>query len=49
MKRTQSILGLLGLMIVASCTTQTETLEDKARRIHESVITIDTHDDINVA
>ena len=49
MKRTQSILGLLGLMIAASCTTQTETLEEKARRIHESVITIDTHDDINVA
>ncbi|CAI8227430.1 MAG: Uncharacterised protein [Flavobacteriaceae bacterium] len=49
MKRTHSILGLLGLMIVASCTTQTETLEEKARRIHESVITIDTHDDINVA
>ncbi|MEK9560013.1 MAG: dipeptidase, partial [Flavobacteriaceae bacterium] len=36
-------------MIAASCTTQTETLEEKARRIHESVITIDTHDDINVA
>ena len=49
MKRTHSILGLLGFMIVASCTTQTETLEEKARRIHESVITIDTHDDINVA
>ena len=49
MKRTQSILGLLGLMLAASCTTQTETLEEKARRIHESVITIDTHDDINVA
>ena len=49
MKRTHLILGLLVLMIVASCTTQTETLEEKARRIHESVITIDTHDDINVA
>ena len=49
MKRTQLTIGLLGLMIVASCTTQTETLEEKARRIHESVITIDTHDDINVA
>jgi len=49
MKRTQLTMGLLGLMIVASCTTQTETLEEKARRIHESVITIDTHDDINVA
>jgi membrane dipeptidase len=49
MKRTQSIIGLFGLMIAVSCTTQTETLEEKARRIHESVITIDTHDDINVA
>lgn len=49
MKRTQLTIGLLGLMIVTSCTTQTETLEEKARRIHESVITIDTHDDINVA
>ena len=49
MKRTQLTIGLLGLMIVASCTTLTETLEEKARRIHESVITIDTHDDINVA
>ncbi len=26
----------------------TETMEEKAKRIHESVITIDTHDDINV-
>ena len=25
-----------------------ETLEEKAQRIHDSVITIDTHDDINV-
>jgi membrane dipeptidase len=49
MKRTQLTIGLLGLMIAVSCTTQTETLEEKARRIHESVITIDTHDDINVA
>ena len=49
MKRTQLIIGLFGLMIAMSCTTQTETLEEKARRIHESVITIDTHDDINVA
>ena len=49
MKRTQLIIGLLGLTLAVSCTTQTETLEEKARRIHESVITIDTHDDINVA
>jgi membrane dipeptidase len=27
---------------------KTETLEEKAQRIHDSVITIDTHDDINV-
>lgn len=26
----------------------TETLEEKAKRIHETVITIDTHDDINI-
>ena len=49
MKRTQLVIGVLGLMTALSCTTQTETLEEKARRIHESVITIDTHDDINVA
>ena len=49
MKRTQLIICLLGLTLSVSCTTQTETLEEKARRIHESVITIDTHDDINVA
>lgn len=29
-------------------TEKTETLEEKAQRIHDSVITIDTHDDINV-
>lgn len=27
---------------------KTETLEEKAQRIHDSVITIDTHDDINI-
>lgn len=27
---------------------KTETLEEKAQRIHDSVITVDTHDDINV-
>src|SRR5210317_2249816 len=49
MKLTKLTTAFLGLMIAVSCTTQTETLEEKARRIHESVITIDTHDDINVA
>ena len=49
MKRTQLTIALLSLMIAVSCNIQTETLEEKARRIHESVITIDTHDDINVA
>ncbi|WP_293295235.1 dipeptidase [Allomuricauda sp.] len=29
-------------------TEKTETLQEKAQRIHDSVITIDTHDDINV-
>lgn len=40
------------LSLLISCgekkTEKTETLEEKAQRIHDSVITIDTHDDINV-
>jgi len=48
-------IGLLSLVLAASCAPKKEananeeTLEDKAARIHQSVITIDTHDDINVA
>jgi len=49
MKLTKLTTAFLGLTLAIGCTTQTETLEEKARRIHESVITIDTHDDINVA
>ena len=49
MKITKLTTAFLGLTLAIGCTTQTETLEEKARRIHESVITIDTHDDINVA
>src|SRR5210317_529542 len=49
MKITKLTIAFLGLILAIGCTTQTETLEKKARRIHESVITIDTHDDINVA
>ena len=49
MKLAKLTTAFLGLTFAVSCTTQTETLEEKARRIHESVITIDTHDDINVA
>lgn len=43
---------LLSVSLLASCgekkPKKTETLEEKAQRIHDSVITIDTHDDINV-
>lgn len=48
-------LSLLGLAFLAACGQKKEskvaeeTLEVKAARIHQSVITIDTHDDINVA
>ncbi|MFM1807829.1 MAG: hypothetical protein RLZZ242_554, partial [Bacteroidota bacterium] len=48
-------IGLLSLVLVSSCAPKKEananeeTLEAKAARIHETVITIDTHDDINVA
>ncbi|MEY8779746.1 dipeptidase [Allomuricauda sp. XS_ASV26] len=45
----------LSITLLISCgekknqkTEKTETLEVKAQRIHDSVITIDTHDDINV-
>ncbi|MDA0844274.1 MAG: membrane dipeptidase, partial [Bacteroidetes bacterium] len=40
---------LAGLFLVFACSPASETLEEKALRIHQSVITIDTHDDINVA
>lgn len=43
---------LLSLVSVISCAESKknpeESMEDTARRIHETVITIDTHDDINV-
>lgn len=48
-------LSLLGLALLAACGQKKEskaaeeTLEAKAARIHQAVITIDTHDDINVA
>lgn len=48
-------LSLLGLVLLAACGQKKdskaveETLEAKAARIHQAVITIDTHDDINVA
>ena len=48
-------IGLLSLVVAASCAPKKEAnaneepLEVKAARIHQSVITIDTHDDINVA
>lgn len=44
---------LLGILSVIGCKQKkveaTETLEEKAQRIHNEVITLDTHDDINVA
>ena len=45
----------MGLVLLAACGQKKETkaaeetLEAKAARIHQAVITIDTHDDINVA
>lgn len=43
---------LSSIVLFAACaekqTNKPETLEEKAQRIHDSVITIDTHDDINV-
>lgn len=48
-------LSLLGLAFLAACGQKKEskvaeeTLEVKAARIHQAVITIDTHNDINVA
>lgn len=40
---------LLASTLVLSCTSKKEeTLEQKAKRIHQNVITLDTHNDINV-
>ncbi|WP_190808659.1 dipeptidase [Flagellimonas sp. S3867] len=39
---------LLGTLLLFSCAKKAENLEEKAKRIHQNVITIDTHDDINV-
>ncbi len=39
---------LLSTLLLFSCAKKAETLEEKAKRIHQKVITIDTHDDINV-
>ncbi len=44
---------ICSVLLMVSCgkkePKKTETLEELAHRIHDSVITIDTHDDINVA
>ncbi len=43
---------LLGVFLLFACVdeekTKAETMEEKAQRIHKKVITIDTHDDINI-
>lgn len=48
----KKLLFLVGLMTIFSCKQaeeqNTETMEEKAERIHKKVITIDTHNDINV-
>jgi membrane dipeptidase len=48
----KSIVPALVALLILSCNSvekkETESLEEKALRIHEKVITIDTHDDINV-
>lgn len=50
MKRYIYILGVLTVFACKEEKTQVaESLEEKARRIHSNVITLDTHDDINVA
>ena len=45
-------IALAGLIALASCTDKSmkkeESLEEKTERIHAEVITVDTHDDINV-
>ena len=41
-----SIALTLSSVLIIQC--DSETLESKARRIHQNVITLDTHDDINV-
>ncbi len=44
---------IFGLLATISCTEQEkkteESLEAKAKRIHEQTITVDTHDDINIS
>lgn len=42
------VVGLIFLGCAEKSNTETLSLEDRARKIHEAIITIDTHDDINV-
>lgn len=48
----KQLISFFSILTIISCNTSekkpVESLEEKARRIHEKVITIDTHDDINV-
>ncbi|MBG48237.1 MAG: peptidase M19 [Pseudozobellia sp.] len=49
----RQIVYLLGLLTIFSCNEKSEkkeeSLEETARRIHNAVITIDTHNDINIS
>jgi membrane dipeptidase len=49
MKTVQPLFWVVASLLFLACNSEPETLEEKARRIHNSVMTLDTHDDINVA
>ncbi|WP_029036870.1 dipeptidase [Salinimicrobium xinjiangense] len=48
MKILKTCLFIFSAVFVANAQSTNEDLQEKARRIHEKVITIDTHNDINV-
>ncbi len=47
----KKLTGILALLVIWGCaeTPKEETLEEKARRIHNTVITLDTHNDFRVS
>ncbi|MEL0202726.1 MAG: hypothetical protein VW892_08870, partial [Flavobacteriaceae bacterium] len=49
MKTVQPLFWGVASLLLLACNSEPETLEEKALRIHNSVMTLDTHDDINVA